>query len=360
VRRERPEREIALRTLYARRVPEHPATAMSKTITLAAALLVSLVPARENSLRFAPETGLTLVLTQNFDGNIELVDQTVVVNGETQDAQGSASFGYKSKYVLHDTYVRVADGRVAVLERRYESIGADRSVEAPGADMSRHETSKLVGRTVRFTWNADDEDYDARFTEGSQDRDLLDELRGPVDFAVLLPSSNVEEGATWNVDLSHVSMAFDPFGELHVEAEDEDDRNDTWSKLMERALDEPSGRFVMTLAREYSEGGVRFAEMTFVMEAEGSASKESVEEVEGPFGPMDMDQDLTARLKVDLEGRLIWNKDRNTFHSYRFAGTIGIRHEENRSFAIADNDVQLEITRELEGPIELEITVSVP
>lgn len=334
---------------------------MRLSTSLLAPTLCFLALGSAESMRFAPAEDLVLAKSFRLEAEVTLTAIEASVNGEQQEIPELPEFKLEARAQasLSDRYLAAEDGRPTRFERTFGELGSSNVVRGPQGTEETERTSELEGRTVRFTWDADDEEYAAVFAEGDEDTDLLEDLRGDIDLLELMPSGDVEEGETWSPSLDLVHRIFDPVGELHLEQADDDEEDNPWAELMDDALLDPTGEFTVTWVRRYKEGGLDLIELDVVIDVEGSAQDETTQEEEGPMGPLEIQLDLTATLDVDMKGKMIWNATGNHFHSLDLEGTLGIQHDEIRNFTIMDTEREVKQKRVFEGTITIGLTTAV-
>lgn len=327
---------------------------------LAASSLALFAP--EDPVRFDPADGLALEKTQVIEVEMTLIGVSAEVDGEPQETGDvDASMTYAQTATVRDRYVERDGARLSVFERTYVAAEANRTTSGP-SDNESTETTELTGRTVRFSWDDDSEEYDTEFTEGDQDAELLEDLRAGIDFEMLLPDGEVEEGATWSVPLEHVAFVFDPFGALHLEGDDEDDEDEEldWSDLTDDAIEAAEGEFEATLVRLVTRGDDRVAEIRFVVDCEGVGSGDTTEEVEAPNGmTFELELARKATMKMQLEGTLVWDLAGHHFRSFQWTGTFELQHQETRTFDIGGETHEVVLTQDFGGSVEVKVDAEV-
>jgi len=181
------------------------AVAVPALAATALALLAFDTPA--DRVSFHPREGT--VLTKTFTTVVEMAldDLEVMMNGEEVDpaAMGAefevseAHGQYDIEVVVTDEYISLGEGRPAELVRSYDSIQAlwEDGMQEGSDDDSIEE---LVGVSVRFTWDDDEQGY-SRAVIGEDELDdlLLASLGEDMDMRVLLPGAAVEVGDSWAI-----------------------------------------------------------------------------------------------------------------------------------------------------------------
>lgn len=292
---------------------------------------------------YAPKAGLTLTKTFSQKDETMLDDMSVVMNGEEQDPSMAAMEQEISNHLdvkLTDEYASVADGRPTVLKRTFDKIAAGANMKMSNQMMgdmtiNMKGTSELEGQTVVFTWNEDDGAYAVKFAEeGGADEALLEDLTEDTDLRALLPTSDVEEGTTWEVEPEELRkvLAFGGALKLDMEAEDMPEIMSGFGdpKNMPSA-DQFLGEMEGTVTAEYrgsrEEEGVRVAVIHVALAVNSAKDmtdffREAMEEAEMPEG-MEMKMDYkSVDMEFELEGEatLLWNLGGGHLHSFELVG----------------------------------------
>jgi len=82
--------------------------------------------------------------------------------------------------------------------------------------------SDLTEEELVFTRGEDG--FEVRAVNEDLDEELLADLSGELTFAWFLPEDGTEEGATWSVDLAHISVLTRPGGDMALHLEDDEYR----------------------------------------------------------------------------------------------------------------------------------------
>jgi hypothetical protein len=120
-----------------------------------------------------------------------------------------------------DQYVACDDARPTRLQRGFIAASSDGRLDATlsGAKQladKSHSQSPLIGQSVSFTWIADEHDWSRCYDRVDAEEQWLAPLRGEFDLLALLPPSDVEPGAQWDIDLARLREVFAPGGDLSM------------------------------------------------------------------------------------------------------------------------------------------------
>ena len=299
-----------------------------------------------DSLAFQPQAGAVLTKSFSATSNLELDDLSLLVSGQdVAEMMGEISFTLEqeTKIEVTDTYKASAGGRPTELLRTFDALSGDTRMEFspnPGGvempDMAS--SSELEGKTVRFTWNEEEESYDIAFVEGEGDDALLEDLEEDMDLRVFLPSSEVAEDATWEVELVRLDTVLAPGGNLSLLPEDVEMDQEAMEKFgemfkgfAEKYADQLEGKCVCTYKGMREEGEVRVAEIVIELEVAATldltemlsqAIQEAIEqngagvEVKFSFDSADLNVDF------DGAGTLLWNPAAGMVHSFQVGGDV--------------------------------------
>jgi hypothetical protein len=313
------------------------------TLLLAAlgapALLALAAPADE--LTFRPAEGLSLSKTFEEVQDLTMEDMTMIMNGNDMSdmIQIEMSTTTTTSRTVLDTYVAMADGRPAKLERSFESLGSDATVDANAMgqqDVQEMEgTSELEGLTTVFSWNDEEGAFDAAFPEGEEgDEELLEGLHEDMDFRALLPEGTVAADDTWEVDPAEMIDVLAPGGDLKIVPEGMDEMMSMGPSPaggdLSQLLGDIEGEVTAKYAGTQEVDGIQVGVIRFVVELSSyNDMTEMVQEMMGdselPEGAGDMDIEVEA---VDVEwtfageGELLWNLEAGHFHSFELNGDV--------------------------------------
>ncbi len=221
-------------------------------------------PSEEIAFRVAADT--TLARTLESEYSMQLASMTFTMNGEElpSDAFGEVDIqiDHSESFVVTDAFEAVADGRPQRLRRTFDELGGRESSsftseEGEANDASDYQ-SALEGKTVVFTWNGDEERFDAVFAAGLEgDQSLLDELEEDMDLRRWLPAGELAEGESWSVDARAFACILDPGGDLGLE-DTEGEEADTSAQDAELRAN-LAGTITATLTSTREEDGVKQA-----------------------------------------------------------------------------------------------------
>jgi hypothetical protein len=193
------------------------------------------LPALELVFKVDEKTKLTKTFID--DASFSTTDFRIEIDGTEIEGENlpkiSIDVTNKTTVTVTDEYVKMAEGRPALLKRSFDKLSGESKEKvnmpegAGGGDQEQDtkRESKLEGQTVLFTWDAKAEEYNATYDESSKDgdADLLLDLREDMDLRGFLPEKAVSEGDSWEltgrVIFENVGI---PGGDMHIDSEDDD------------------------------------------------------------------------------------------------------------------------------------------
>jgi hypothetical protein len=315
-------------------------------------------------VRYAPATGLKLTKTLSQHDTITLDNMSVVVNGMEQDPSQMGmeqDINNQLDLTFVDEYQEVAEGRPTRLKRTYAELKNAMDMKMSNAMMGDTEIamtgkSALEGLGVVFTWNADS--YGAEFAEdGQADEELLKDLAADTDLAAFLPTGEVEEGATWEVEANELRSILAFGGNLKFEMESED-----MPEMMgmggqaHPSPDQFLGDIEGTLQAEFrgtrEQDEVQVAVIHLKISVTSAKDmtqffRDAMEDAEMPEG-MNMKMEYrSADMEYELEGEaiLLWNLAGNYAHSFELNGK-------------ANTTMDMAMNMEMEGAGAMEFEMS--
>ncbi|TDJ65863.1 MAG: hypothetical protein E2O39_17405 [Planctomycetota bacterium] len=299
-------------------------TPFVRIATLLAAALPLAAGPDPVAIRFAPAEGTTWTKTFESSMELEFEAMSVVMDGNEVPTEYLPIFDIQSqdveRLVFTDHYVAVGEGRARVLRRRFDTIEVERDLTFEMSGMAEASstshgsgTSGLEDRTVVFTWDDDDAEYEVRWTGGDGDDALLLGLVADVDLRALLPDEAVAIGDSWEVSWDGHGLLLEPGGDLHVELEGEN------LEAFEHPEDGETmdGSAFLRLVAVEAEEGARIAvieiEGRFTVSAEGPGDLDDVPVADG-------DATVATTLAVEFEGELRWDLAAGMLRSLEVTG----------------------------------------
>ena len=288
----------------------------TSTVLTSLVLLVAAAP-RADELHFAPKEGSTA--TRTISQLVELASESmsIEIDGNEITPPGGSlpeiSIVDATEIVVTDEFVKCADGRATSLVRSFDTIGGkvEQSVKMGDQEQSedpKDKSSGLQGKKVKFTWDAEKEEYTTAFMgEEKADEALLSDQTADMDLAAWLPKKGVAEGDSWEVDAKLFDLLVSPGGDLHIQSgDDEDDEEDTTDQQMR---DNMSGKITLTYKGVKESEGSKLAVLEVVCEvatkAERPGAEESTQELE---------------IAYEMKGELHWNPESNRLQAYELEG----------------------------------------
>ncbi len=308
-----------------------------------------------DELAFAPEQGLVLEKRCSFEGEVELEEFSVLVNGSAVDApKPSVQNTFDGAMVVTDTYAELADGRVTKLLRRFDELAQHQaSTVNDNQGDERDLESPLEGATVAFTWDGDAASYSVAF-EGEEERDeeLLEGLEASLDFEVLLPAKEVAVDDTWSVESEELREVLSMGGEMHFESEDSPQE-----KLFDEAMKEKlEGTVTCTYRGTREVEGRSLAVIEIELSGEGRAEAEETQE----NGQVEVTVQRTADAGIDLKGELLWDAAAGHFQSFEVSGEIRFTLEEDGTVEAGGETQEQAVTMAFAGDLKLVAQAGAP
>jgi len=304
----------------------------------------------EGGVRFAPQPGTSVTKTISFVMKTSLDEMEMTMNGEDfpQKPEIESSSTVSRTLVVTDTYTKSEGGRPLVLEREYSELTMtnDNPIEINmmgqdmSADLHATGTSELEGTTVKFEWDADEEEYRASFVGEGGDEEMLAGLGEDLDVRALLPVDEVEVGDSWDLDTAALVSVFFPGGELSFEFESDGDEpmmgmsDPSQNPDPAIMMGEPEGSASATFETEREADGVRVAEISIDFQLDSSTDlTEYISEMLSesmPEMPMVVES-ADAEWTFEGSGVLLWNLDGGHVHSLELEGQVTTLNEQEMS-----------------------------
>jgi len=315
------------------------------------------------TVRFAPAEGIALTKTFNYVLSTEMNDMTTLVNGADPGMTPKVESKTTTTRTIGvtDVYERMGDGRPLKLVRTYDEFVHDidlpLSIEMMGesqeADMHATGSSDIVGLSVAFTFDEDEEEYTASFVDEEGDEELLEGLAEDLDLRVLLPYGEVSEGDSWSPELSEVVHVLFPGGAIAFEVDSDGDPSpmgsDPFVSPDPRMLfDVPEGDATATFAGTREVDGATVAVIQLEISVDSSVDmSEYLADTIRDSGPEGMELELEsadAEWSYQGKGELLWNMEGGHMHSLELVGDVTTLHEQEMSLDMGGQAMSIEQT----------------
>ena len=332
--------------------------------TLSVFLLLPFQPERPAAeLVLAPKQGLVLEKQSSYRGEVELQSVSFSLDGENIETDGELPLvknAFAGTVVTTDTYDKVGDGRVLRLLRSFDELALHTSFSSPEGDSETDDESPLEGATVVFDWSDEDEEYRASFQEEEGEEEgqeldaaLLEDLEQSLDFELLLPGKEVEEGDEWTLGSEGLRDVLAFGGDFHIG----DDDDSPQGQLIDRAFQEElEGTATCTYrgTREVDGRELHVIELRLAGEGHPEAdAKEGDDEI-------DIDVHRTVDGQMDLEGELLWDNDAGHFAHLELKGEVEFTINETMNVTSVEEAPEQNVKTTFAGTWELEYTATAP
>lgn len=344
-------------------------------IALAPALLALALPLDE--VAFRPSDDLSVTRTIDSVRNFSLDDMEMTMNGQPlpMDLQMEMDMSMTQKTVVTDVFGAVADGRHGTLKRTYDELAQNgefsmRMAMLPdgGQDATIEGASELEGKTVVFTWNAEESAYVPKL-EGDGEEELLEGLDEDMDLRALLPKASVSEGDTWDLDVKKLRSVLALGGNLKLVPQNDDmpeggmpgmDNMGDFSKMLEDLIEgEATAEYRGT--REID--GVSCQVIGIKVDVNASADlTEQLEEnvaqsLPDGMGEVEVEH-VDMELEIEGEGQLYWNAAAGIAHSFEMNGTMTITMDMAFAISMGEQDMTMEQNLTMSGTFEDKVAVT--
>ena len=334
------------------------------TAVVAPVLLSSIRPA--DDVAFLPRAGSTLTKTFVIDMTSSIDDMELTVKGEESPApEMVVNTTITSSFSVTDHYDAVGDGRPEVLTRVYTSASSESSVEMSNPvmgdqDVESSAETELEGKTVRFTWDADEEAYEVAFgaDDEGEDEELLADLEEDMDLRAMLPDTGVNEGDTWDIDPSVILFALAPGGDWHLEPDNDEAADPSGGGDFSRMLDELDGSATGTYqgSKEVDGHNLGIIALSFEVNSTKDITEMAIEAADAAEAPAGMEQDIQSmdvQFEFSLEGTLLWDLQAGVFHSLELSGDTESVIDSAVTISMMGEEIEVEQAIYVSGTIEV-------
>lgn len=331
-------------------------------------------PLAETKFSFSVAEGASNVKTYKAVAQLGLDSIDMTINGSPPPMMPTIELTVttKSEIVVSDDYLAMREGGPKKLKRTYDTLGSDTEMRMEMEIMGSTTTqetpmkakSELEGKSVLFSWNADEEEFKASFPDGKDGEKLLEGLEEDMDMRAFLPSKAVAEGDEWKVEPAALASIMAPGGNLKLMPEDMGGMD---SMMMNSNMGTMSDWFTDSIEGEVtakfvglrkSEGGAKLGAIQLVVKVSNAVDltemvAAAMENVDLPpeAGEMDFDH-LDLEIKLSGEGMLLWNLDAGQAHSLELSGDFSMMMNMGMSMNMQGmGSMDLEQTIQMSGTI---------
>ncbi len=344
------------------------------SLLLLAPALLAFTP-RSAEVSYGPAAGTTLTKTFETSTQMTLDDMTMVMNGQEMDASQlgmEMSSDTTTTITVTDSYEAMADGQVTKLVRSFDELSMTNSVQVsntmmPDTDTDLDGSSDLEGLEVVFTWNEESGEYEVAFSEDSGgDEELLDGLEQDMDLSGLLPSEEVSEGSTWEVDPQAIRALLAPGGSLKLEVEVEESPMGMGPQPSpDQYIGDLEGDVTAGFSGIQEKDGVQVAVIDLEINVVTAndltdVMSEMMENAPAPGG-MEMEMDVEAfdmEFTLEAEGQLYWNLATGTVHSLEISGDAVTTMDTSMNMSVSGQELSMEQTLSMSGTTTLTVSTS--
>lgn len=284
---------------------------------LASPLLLALEP-RGDALSFHPAKTSSLTKTTQIEVSFELGDITMIVSGNDMSGQipGDVAGEMDMSMTWTDKYVDLKDGKPLELIRSYDEMSGTMDMNGGGDSNSSEipEFDALSGKSIRFKWNEEKQEYDIAYHECEGEEKLLKSQQIDMDYRMVLPTKEVAVGDKWEVPAEFMRQMLEGVKNSDM-GEDEAGIGAIVQDELFPQLDKLIDKFKTTC--EYKgrrdEEGVDVGVIAIALEGSGSldlkAMLEAIASEQMPAG-QDIEFDIgeaSMALNLTGKGEVLWN-----------------------------------------------------
>lgn len=335
-------------------------------------ITLALFLGNSHDLSVKHEDGQVRRTSYTFEEQRSLSEMSSTMNGEEQggmdDMQHEQSYGASGVFV--DRTVETVDSKRTVFDREYEDLALDMSIEinppyGEGVNEEASGESELEGSTVRFTWDADDEEFSPGFPEGeSGDDDLLEGLTAEFPWASYLPEEGVEAEDEWEIAPEVLIRTMELGGDMSLSTDEEGSLRSVMSQVSGGRDGEYGGEMTATLVAVTEVDGRTQAEIS--IEVNVSIAQDNTEDAraemedsdELPEGAVVPDlQSMVIETTYEGEGTLVWDVEGGYLVSLEFELELESIHTIQLLVEFGDQSMDIEQVMFFEGESYMSIEV---
>jgi hypothetical protein len=344
----------------------------TKTLTSLALITIPTVGfiARGDSVSFKPEDGTVVEKTLSLESSFYMDDMSIVLDGGeiSPDMMGG---GMDEALIVNvnmgvtDEYLSTRDGGIGSLKRTYDELSFEAGGESSAENVDQFATMK--GVTVKFTWDAESDDFVKTFDDSEGEEEWLENLDPDMDLLQLLPDGEVSVGDTWEATGEGLLTVFSPGGMLSAGSEQETSpeaeelvelAKEQMTSQLESVLEEFAIKCTYTGTQKEDDAELGAIEIEFAGEAELDLSELILSAIELNAEQMGgIEADLTAIVTLELEGTgvLLWDMKAGHASSFSMKYEIIVGVDLDGEVDAMGENHTFEVAVELSGEANMEL-----
>jgi len=347
-------------------------------LTLFAAPLLISGEGRGTKIAFSVEPGSSITKTYETETELTLDNFDMTMNGQEPPMMPGMDMTVNgvTTFEVEDTYSKVADGRPTMLTRSFDTLTGSSEVameldimgEIQNQDMSMEMSSVLEGESVEFVWNEEEEAHDVVLPDGSAlEEEDVEGLVEDMDYRVLLPEDEVDEGDEWEVPLEALHTILAPGGDTKLIPEEMEEMGGfggggEMGSSSDYFNEDVEGEFTATFdgMRKTDDGEVAVIKFTFELSNAidlTDQTRESLEDSELPEGVGEMEvEHVDIEIAYEGEGELTWNLDAGHFHTFEASGDFEMLLDQGMIINAMGQEMSIEQTMEFSGSLGFDVS----
>jgi len=347
-------------------------------LTLFAAPLLISGEGRGTKIAFSVEPGSSITKTYETETELTLDNFDMTMNGQEPPMMPGMDMTVNgvTTFEVEDTYSKVADGRPTMLTRSFDTLTGSSEVameldimgEIQNQDMSMEMSSVLEGETVEFVWNEEEEAHDVVLPDGSAlEEEDVEGLVEDMDYRILLPEDEVDEGDEWEVPLEALHTILAPGGDTKLIPEEMEEMGGfggggEMGSSSDYFNEDVEGEFTATFdgMRKTDDGEVAVIKFTFELSNAidlTDQTRESLEDSELPEGVGEMEvEHVDIEIAYEGEGELTWNLDAGHFHTFEASGDFEMLLDQGMIINAMGQEMSIEQTMEFSGSLGFDVS----
>lgn len=252
-----------------------------------------------------------------------------------------------------DTIGAVEGGRPRAFTREFgecTNTGTETMlITPPGASEDVRSTTRerkalFAGKSVKFTWDDDDEEYTAKSEEKALDAEALEGIVGDNDWLCLIEGGPREKGVEFALEAKHFAYVANPLGELRWQTDGKES--------------DPTGRAIVA---QFVENIAGEAKATWEGSREVDGRELSVFAVSAKLNshakadPSDGKRE--ARFELEYEGEVLWDLEAGRVAGYALEADAHMVQSSTRMVKSPQGEVELRQVFDLTGTTRHALTV---
>jgi len=348
-------------------------------LPLLAIPLLSATLAPGDTVAYRPASGTKVARNWSLKQDLTLDEMDMTMNDQPMPIPGEMSMDMSNEATIEvtDVLVEMEGGKPTKLRRTYDKLGGDghfavemAAMPNGGMDQSLTSSSELEGKTVAFTWNADESKYDRAFHESEGEEKLLEHLDEDMDLRAIAPGREVAAGDTWTIDVKQLRALLMPGGDVGVRPDKSGDDQmdgmmpgmDNFGDMSDMLGDMLEGEATAEYQGLQDVEGGKYGVIKLKLEIQSNNDmadklQDMLQELPDGMGEMTFDH-MDVEFGLEGEGTVLWDTELGMIRKVDLSGKVSMSVDVAMQLKVQGREMAMEQSMTMSGTIAIKLDVT--